>query len=140
MLPSCSNHGFLSLLQGFPRTSCVSLVISFFFLFKCASLSYPIITFFFLFECHVKFSIFSGLFMQMYCQITYFPFLYKLKSNLHIQQCKSIFCGKSQISKRRVSLISKKIHGFSSFFQDIKDFKRDLRPILFKEKGFHGFY
>ena len=85
MLPSCSNCGFLSLLQGFPHTSYISLVTNFFFLFKCASFSFSIITFFCLFEFHVKASIFSSFFMQMYCQITYFTSLYKLKSNLHVQ-------------------------------------------------------
>ena len=77
---------FLSLPQGFPHISCVSLVISFFFLFKCASFSCPIVTFFFLFECHVKASIFSRFLMQMYCQITYFTSLYKLKFNLHVKK------------------------------------------------------
>ena len=43
---SCSNRGFLSLLYGFPHTSCIAFLISFFFLFKCASFSCPTMAFF----------------------------------------------------------------------------------------------
>ena len=119
-LHSCSNRGFSSILQGFPRTPYVSYIVTFFLLFKCAFSSCSTVTFFFLSKCHVKTNILSNFLTQICGQITYFTSLYKLKSNLHVHLANlnspQIFYAQKEINERKIMILKKKKKGQNNLY------------------------